>query len=75
MSLLFQQSKIVGSDLFPSNSRFSDALLVTDPFLGIQATMGVRLPTILGKAIDDVVKTLNEEVSLFPRFRVLSIPG
>ncbi|GAA5881656.1 hypothetical protein JCM16303_005530 [Sporobolomyces ruberrimus] len=25
------------------------------------ATMGVRLPTILGKAIDDVVKTLNEE--------------
>jgi len=25
--------------------------------------MGVRLPTILGKAIDDVVKTLNEEVS------------
>ena len=28
-----------------------------------QATMGVRLPTILGKAIDDVVKTLNDEVS------------
>lgn len=25
--------------------------------------MGVRLPTILGKAIDDVVKTLNDEVS------------
>lgn len=25
------------------------------------ATMGVRLPTILGKAIDDTVKTLNEE--------------
>ncbi|GAA5951090.1 hypothetical protein JCM21900_005720 [Sporobolomyces salmonicolor] len=25
------------------------------------ATMGVRLPTILGKAIDDVVKTLNDE--------------
>ncbi|KAL8292981.1 hypothetical protein RQP46_000675 [Phenoliferia psychrophenolica] len=25
------------------------------------ATMGVRLPTILGKAIDDVVRTLNEE--------------
>ncbi|GAA5876981.1 hypothetical protein JCM8547_001958 [Rhodosporidiobolus lusitaniae] len=25
------------------------------------ATMGVRLPTILGKAIDDVVKTLNQE--------------
>lgn len=24
--------------------------------------MGVRLPTILGKAIDDVVKTLNEQV-------------
>lgn len=24
--------------------------------------MGVRLPTILGKAIDDVVKTLNDEV-------------
>lgn len=27
--------------------------------------MGHRLPTILGKAIDDVVKTLNEEASLF----------
>lgn|SRR5258708_1005711 len=26
------------------------------------ATMGKRLPTILGKAIDDVVKTLNEQV-------------
>lgn len=26
-----------------------------------QATMGVRLPTILGKAIDDVWKTLNQE--------------
>lgn len=26
--------------------------------------MGVRLPTILGKAIDDVVKTLNDEVSI-----------
>lgn len=26
--------------------------------------MGVRLPTILGKAIDDVVKTLNDEVRL-----------
>lgn len=25
------------------------------------ATMGVRLPTILGKAIDDVVETLNDE--------------
>ncbi|KAM0747738.1 DUF89-domain-containing protein [Meredithblackwellia eburnea MCA 4105] len=25
------------------------------------ATMGVRLPTILGKAIDDVVRTLNDE--------------
>lgn len=25
------------------------------------ATMGVRLPTILGKAIDDVIKTLNSE--------------
>ncbi len=25
------------------------------------ATMGVRLPTILGKAIDDVVQTLNDE--------------
>jgi hypothetical protein len=27
------------------------------------ATMGVRLPTILGKAIDDTVKTLNTQVS------------
>lgn len=26
--------------------------------------MGVRLPTILGKAIEDVVKTLNEQVGL-----------
>ncbi|KAG9086519.1 hypothetical protein FS749_003603, partial [Ceratobasidium sp. UAMH 11750] len=26
------------------------------------ATMGVRLPTILGKAIDDVWRTLNEQV-------------
>ena len=25
------------------------------------ATMGHRLPTILGKAIDDVIRTLNEE--------------
>lgn len=25
------------------------------------ATMGKRLPTILGKAIDDVVKTLNDQ--------------
>ena len=25
----------------------------------VQATMGVRLPTILGKAIDDTVQTLN----------------
>lgn len=25
----------------------------------LQATMGVRLPTILGKAIDDAVQTLN----------------
>ena len=25
------------------------------------ATMGVRLPTILGKAIDDTIKTLNEQ--------------
>lgn len=25
--------------------------------------MGQRLPTILGKAIDDVVKTLNDQVS------------
>ena len=27
------------------------------------ATMGQRLPTILGKAIDDVVMTLNQEYS------------
>jgi hypothetical protein len=27
------------------------------------ATMGVRLPTILGKAIDDVTRTLNEQSS------------
>lgn len=27
--------------------------------------MGKRLPTILGKAIDDVIRTLNEQVSLF----------
>ena len=26
--------------------------------------MGVRIPTILGKAIDDVTLTLNQEVSL-----------
>ena len=26
-----------------------------------RATMGVRLPTILGKAIDDTVRTLNEQ--------------
>lgn len=27
------------------------------------ATMGHRLPTILGKAIDDVIRTLNEQSS------------
>lgn len=27
------------------------------------ATMGKRLPTILGKAIEDVIRTLNEQVS------------
>lgn len=32
-----------------------------DPSADYQATMGVRLPTILGKAIDDVWKTLNQE--------------
>lgn len=30
-------------------------------FADTQATMGTRLPTILGKAIDDVWKTLNQE--------------
>lgn len=29
-----------------------------------QATMGVRLPTILAKAINDVYETLNQIVSL-----------
>lgn len=27
----------------------------------VQETMGKRLPTILGKAVDDTVKTLNEQ--------------
>lgn len=36
-------------------------LLIQRACLTNQATMGVRLPTILGKAIDDVWKTLNQE--------------
>lgn len=42
--------------------RFGTLSMSTDTIIE-QATMGVRLPTILGKAIDDVVKTLNDEVS------------
>lgn len=34
------------------------------------ATMGKRLPTILGKAIDDVIRTMNEQVCVFTGFTV-----
>lgn len=37
------------------------------------ATMGKRLPTILGKAIDDVVRTLNEQVRLSLSFAFASV--
>lgn len=42
-----------GTDLFEVRAQHADN----------QATMGVRLPTILAKAINDVYETLNQIVS------------
>lgn len=42
---------------------FRCALTVPAEYSFAHATMGVRLPTILGKAIEDVYRTVNEQAS------------
>ena len=44
----------------------------------LQATMGVRLPTILGKAIDDTIQTLNtvsDEVEILDLVACVDLMG